>query len=204
MARLLLLRHGESTWNAEGRWQGWADPPLSDVGEAQSRAAAAWLDGLAFDAVASSDLKRARCTAAILAEALDLQVGPVELDPGLRERDVGRWSSLTADEIEAGWPGCLEAWRSGQLHRPPGGETDEAMTARITASLERLAARPARSILVVTHGGVIRLLDRTMGVGPMHPSNLCGRWLDAGRTGFSPGEEMILPDLDPQETAAIK
>ncbi|HEX8581069.1 MAG TPA: histidine phosphatase family protein, partial [Acidimicrobiales bacterium] len=80
--RVLLVRHGQSVWNAEGRWQGQLDPPLSDVGAEQARAAAAHLDGVV--AVATSDLDRARRTAEILAEALG--VGPAIVEPGLRER----------------------------------------------------------------------------------------------------------------------
>src|SRR5688572_19392365 len=89
--RLLLLRHGQSTWNADGRWQGQADPPLSPLGEEQARDAARRLAPGQFSRVLASDLRRARQTAEILADALRL---PVEVDPDLREIDVGDWQGL--------------------------------------------------------------------------------------------------------------
>lgn len=176
MARLLLLRHGQSTWNAEHRWQGTADPPLSDLGERQALRAAAWLADAApsFSAVAASDLRRSRRTAEIIAEALGL--GEIELDPALRERDVGRWSGCTTDEISARWPGELTAWRQGRLDRPPGGEDDRSLVGRVMPALERLAARPEGFVLVVTHGGAIRALERHLGVPSCTPANMCGRW----------------------------
>lgn len=103
MTRLLLIRHGQSEWNADGRWQGQADPPLTDLGRAQARHAARSLG--VVDAIVASDLQRAAETAAIIAE--ELGVGPLVLEPGLRERDAGEWSGLTRAEIERDWPGYL-------------------------------------------------------------------------------------------------
>src|SRR3954465_8515375 len=93
--RVLMVRHGQSTWNALGRWQGQADPPLSDLGRDQARAAARALG--AMDAVFAPDLHRATETAHII--ATDLGIGPVLIDERLRERDAGEWSGLTRDEI---------------------------------------------------------------------------------------------------------
>jgi len=101
VTRMLLARHGQSEWNALGRWQGQADPPLSELGRQQARAAADRLGTV--DAIVSSDLERALATAAIIAEVLG--VGPVLVEPRLRERSAGEWSGLTRDEIEADWPG---------------------------------------------------------------------------------------------------
>ena len=104
MTTILLVRHGETDWNLERRWQGHIDRPLNDVGRAQARALADRLDSEPFAAVYSSDLARARETAEIVAAAHGL---PVHLDPRLREADVGEWSGLTADEIERRYPeGC--------------------------------------------------------------------------------------------------
>ncbi|HVE47200.1 MAG TPA: histidine phosphatase family protein [Acidimicrobiales bacterium] len=176
MARLLLLRHGQSTWNAEHRWQGMADPPLSHLGEQQARRAAAWLAGAAppLSGVASSDLQRSRRTAEII--AAELVLGEVDVDPALRERDVGDWSGCTSEEIAARWPDDLRAWREGRLTRPPGGEDDASLVARVLPALERLCARPAELVLVVTHGGAIRALERHLAVPSCTPANLCGRW----------------------------
>lgn len=105
MTRLLLIRHGQSEWNADGRWQGQADPPLTDLGRAQAHHAARSLG--VVDAIVASDLQRAAETAAIISE--ELGVGPLVLDPDLRERDAGEWSGLTRAEIERDWPGYLGA-----------------------------------------------------------------------------------------------
>src|SRR5436309_8138951 len=99
-SRVLLVRHGQSEWNAVGRWQGQADPPLTDLGRQQARAAAHSLGSL--DAVFASDLQRATETAVIV--AAQLGIGPVVLDPDLRERDAGEWSGLTRDEIHERYP----------------------------------------------------------------------------------------------------
>src|SRR5688572_29468638 len=104
MASLLLVRHGQSTWNAARRWQGWADPPLSELGEEQAREAVPRLRPLGLVAVFSSDLVRARQTAAILADGLGLPFDEaVGVEPGLRERSVGEWSGLVTEEIEERW-----------------------------------------------------------------------------------------------------
>jgi broad specificity phosphatase PhoE len=185
VARLLLLRHGQSTWNAEHRWQGWADPPLSPLGEEQARAAAAEMAGVHLDGVVSSDLRRARRTAEIIADHLGL--APVEGEPGLRERDVGQWSGLTGDQIEDHWPGAVQAWRAGELTRPPGGESDRRMARRVLEVLYRLVDRPVEALLVVTHGGVLRLLDRRLGVESGPSGHLCGRWLSIDGSSLSAG-----------------
>jgi broad specificity phosphatase PhoE len=177
VTRLLLVRHGESTWNAERRWQGWADPPLSPRGEEQARQAARALAASGLTAVVCSDLQRARRTAELLGEALGL--GPPRVEPGLRERNVGEWSGLTLEEIEDRWPGALEEYRSGRYFRPPGGEDSETLVARVEAALGRVAERFAGGTpLVVAHGGVIRTLERRLALDPL-PSplpNLAGRW----------------------------
>ena len=190
-ARLLLLRHGQSEWNAEGRWQGWADPPLSSLGEAQATAAGHHLAGLGLERVATSDLDRARRTGELIAAELGL--GGIEVDGGLRERNVGEWSGLTTAEIEARWPGQIDAWRQGKLPSPPNGEAD--MVPRVLAALERIAAKGG-TWLVVTHGGVIHAVDRRLGAEPAPIYNVCGRWLEANGTTFTPGEIVVMPEVD--------
>ena len=110
--RVLLVRHGQSEWNAEGRWQGQADPPLTDLGRLQAREAAGALGTV--DAVWASDLQRAVETATVIADQLG--VGPVVVDPDLRERDAGEFSGLTRPEIAARFPGYLDDGR-GRLLR---------------------------------------------------------------------------------------
>lgn len=192
MAHLLCVRHGESTWNATKRWQGWADPPLSELGEAHAREAAARLVDVEFAAVFSSDLLRARQTAALLADGREVVVEPL-----LRERDVGDWSGLVTAEIEARWPGQIEAWRAGRIPSPPGGEDNGEFTARVVAGVERVATMvgdrgPA---LVVVHGGVVRALERAAAEDALTLPNLGGRWFDV-EPGFrlQAGEIVRLTD----------
>ena len=197
MRRLLLLRHGQSTWNAEGRWQGWADPPLSELGREQARWAAVSLLSVGFHAVVSSDLRRARETAEIVATELGL--GSVDVVPGLRERDVGAWSGLTSDEIEAKWPGQLDEWRAGQLAQIPEGEGDIA--GRVMAALDEvLVSHHGDTVLAVTHGGVIRSTERALGVEPSRVRNVGGRWVlaDDG-AALRAGEVVVLPEPDATE-----
>jgi broad specificity phosphatase PhoE len=194
---LLLLRHGQSEWNADGRWQGQADPPLSALGEEQARDAAERLRGTTFSSLVTSDLRRARRTAEILAEALGLRL---EVDPGLREIDVGDWTGLTRSQINAQWPGELAAWSEGRRESPLGGETRTQLVERARASLTRAAAgaTPGERVLVVSHGALIRNLDRALGLSPASIGNLDGRWYEAdGNGSLVPGEVVSL--ADPEE-----
>jgi probable phosphoglycerate mutase len=150
---LLLARHGETDWNSERRWQGHADRPLNEVGREQARELAETLADRAVDVVYSSDLARAHETALIVADRLGL---PVEVDPGLREVDVGDWSGRLLTEIEEVDPAGFQRWRQG--HKAwRGGESYEEMGERVVAAVLRLAARhPRQTVLIVTHGGSIR------------------------------------------------
>lgn len=187
--RLFLVRHGESTWNADGRWQGQADPPLSPLGERQTEAAVAGFTEPP-DTVWTSDLARAARTAELLAAGLGL--APPRVDARLRERDVGEWSGLTRAEIEERWPGYLAARRS-----PDGWEDDAHLAARAQAALRELAgAAPGTRILVVTHGGVIRTLERHLGGEPEPVPNLGGRWVIAHDDKLNLGERQLLIDPD--------
>jgi probable phosphoglycerate mutase len=183
--RLLLLRHGQSEWNALGRWQGQADPPLSDLGWQQARLAAAALGTV--DAIVSSDLQRATGTAMVLSEALG--VGPVVIEPDLRERDAGEWSGLTRAEIDDRWPGYL-----GEGRRPPSWEPDDALVARVLAGLRRAAALvPGGEVLVVTHGGVIYSLEAHLGIERAgYLANVGGRWIAVDGERIDPGERVVL------------
>jgi len=152
---VLIARHGQSTWNAEHRWQGHADPPLSDEGRRQAAALAELVASRGVVAVYSSDLARARETAEIAARAIGLRL---VTDPTLREINVGEWQGLTTEEIEERFP---DAWAR---HSAGGdgwlqGETHAAMSARIVAAVTRITnAHPGETILCVIHGGVIRAL----------------------------------------------
>jgi len=185
-SRILVVRHGQSTWNAAGRWQGQADPPLSAHGVEQAERAAGVIDRA--DIVWSSDLERARHTAQLIAARHGL---PVTADPRLREREAGAWTGLTRAEIEAGFPGYLDDGR-----RPDGYETDDSVAERAFAALRDLAAALAGGTgVVVSHGGVILTVERRHGIERTPIHNLEARWLVAdagGPTGFALGERVAL------------
>src|SRR3954451_14865485 len=141
-ARIALVRHGQSTWNAESRLQGQADPPLSELGRREAAALAPALAGFAAERVVTSDLRRARGTA----DAVGRRRGAP--DPAWREIDVGEWAGRPLAELP---PGQEPAWRGGHLV-PPGGEAWEELEARVADALDQLDG----TWLVVTHGGVIR------------------------------------------------
>jgi len=192
VTRLLLLRHAESEWNAQGRWQGVADPPLSAKGEAQADQAGLLLRPSGMSAMVSSDLRRARDTAARIAAALPLP-GSIGVDPGLREYDLGAWSGLTRAEIEAGWPGEIEDWRHGRLFATPGGEKRSEFVARIGAAIARVAAEHGgETVLVISHGGVISALARMLGGAPLRFTHLAGFWIESEGDGLRIGSEVSL------------
>jgi len=171
---ILLLRHARSTWNEEGRWQGWADPPLSDDGARAARAAADHDVLRPVEAVAASDLQRAVSTAALL--GADRGWPPARRYHGLRERGAGEWTGLTRAEIEAAWPDALLS----PVVEIAGGEAPAAVTARGVATLHRIAAEwPDASVLAVTHGALIRLIEGHLGAPATPVANLAGRWVTA-------------------------
>jgi broad specificity phosphatase PhoE len=182
--RFLLVRHGQSTWNADGRWQGLADPPLSEAGINQAYEAVAALGTV--DAVISSTLVRAQQTAEILATGIG--IGPVQLDPRLVESDAGVWTGLTRHQIEAQWPGWLE-----QHRRPDDFEDPIRVAARAIASLRDWAAEIGDgTAAVVTHSGVVRCLDRALGHDDAPVFNLAGRWYDVDGDHIVPGQRVQL------------
>jgi probable phosphoglycerate mutase len=186
--RVLLVRHGQSDWNAIGRWQGQADPPLSDLGRRQAREAARAIG--AVDAVWASDLQRAAETAAII--SADIGVGPVVLDPDLRERDAGEFSGLTRAEIDERFPGYLEDHR-----RPPGWEPDEHLLARALRVVHEIAlAVPGGDVLVVTHGGLVYTLESHLGARHARLANTEGRWIAVDGERMRLGDRILLADPD--------
>ena len=149
MKQLLFVRHGQSQGNAMRRLQGQANSPLSETGQAQAEMLVPMIRQLEPDRAVSSDLARARDTAAILGHA------GAALDPGWREIDVGDWSDRPIAEITAADPQAYRDWRAG-THTPPGGESWPHFRDRIQAALERLIDGEGRRPLIVCHGGVIR------------------------------------------------
>ena len=193
MTRVLLMRHGQSEWNADGRWQGQADPPLTDLGRAQAHHASRALG--VVDAIVASDLERAAETAAIISG--ELGVGPLVLDPDLRERDAGAWSGLTRREIERDWPGYLDD-EGEERRRPDGWEPDDELLARATAALLRIHRLvPGGEAIAVTHGGLIYVIEGHFGMPFERLANVGGRWLEVGDGGLERlGDRVVLVDDD--------
>jgi broad specificity phosphatase PhoE len=153
---ILLARHGETDWNREYRFQGWADPPLNATGRAQAVDLSVELMTEELAAVYSSPLRRAYETAEVVAASRGLE--PVTVD-ALREVDVGSWSGLTREEIEQRFPEQYARWLDyGQGWED--GETYEQMAERVVrAVLELAAAQGGERILAVTHGGPMRAVS---------------------------------------------
>jgi probable phosphoglycerate mutase len=181
---MLLVRHGQSEWNASGRWQGRADPPLTDLGRTQALHAARAIGMV--DAIYSSPLGRAAETAAII--GAELGVGPVIILEDLQERDAGEFSGLTRAQIDEQYPGFL-----ANGDRPPAWEHDEPLMVRTSAVLAVIAAEVGDGdVLVVTHGGVVMNLEHHLGGGRHRLANLGGRWVDRDGTRFALGDRVEL------------
>jgi len=181
----VLWRHGQTTWNAERRFQGQSDIPLDATGQAQAQRAARLLAGLRPDMIVSSDLSRAANTAAPLARL----TGPdVILDKDLRERHGGQWEGLTDTEIRARYPAEHATWN------PPDGEPTLVVADRVAGALRRIAAAVsddtrtggAGLAVVVSHGAALRLgASRLLGLpeevfGALGPLSNCS-WSVVGQ-----------------------
>jgi broad specificity phosphatase PhoE len=139
---LLLVRHGETDWNAEGRLQGHTDRPLNEHGRRQAKDLAERLAGEGADAIYASDLLRAKATAEIIGTRLGL---PVVIDADLREKNWGNWEGLTGDE---------------RIHVEFEGESTQAHRERMLRAVRRIVERhPGQRVVVVTHGGSLRRIQ---------------------------------------------
>lgn len=157
--RVLLWRHGRTTWNVEHRFQGQADPPLDEVGRGQSDTAAALLAAFSPVAVVSSDLVRAVETARPLADLLEL---PINLDPRLRERSLGRWEGLTRDEVGRLHPEEYAHWLAGREDCQFGSEPRDVLGERAVAALTDTVGE---TVVLVTHSATaIALTGRLLGL----------------------------------------
>lgn len=152
--RLILVRHGQTEWNREGRYQGRVDTDLSATGWQQARALGERLADSGARTLVSSPLRRARDTAVCIGHTLRLDVG---FDERLCELAYGDWEGLTQAEVKARWPDALRRWKHApDLHPPEGGEPLPAAADRVRRCLDELATAPT-PVLAVTHAGVIRL-----------------------------------------------
>jgi broad specificity phosphatase PhoE len=148
--RIVCLRHGQTLWNVEQRFQGHSDIPLDETGVAQAARAASLLASLRPTLIVSSDLQRANDTALALARVVGLDVA---VDKDFRERGGGQWEGLTREEIAARWPEEYAAWEA------PEGEPVTDVAARVAAAMRRWSARLEGDglLVVASHGAALRL-----------------------------------------------
>lgn len=183
MTQLCLVRHGQTDWNLEGRYQGQSDVPLNQNGLMQAESLVEKLNGQAFAAVYSSDLTRARQTAEPPAKRLGLSV---HLEPRLREINQGEWEGVLVDDIKARY---AEIWSQRTVDpanvRPPGGETVGEVAARVYAALDDIARlHPDGNVLIVSHGlSIATAICRARGipVGQAYtviPDNVQPVWME--------------------------
>ncbi len=176
---ILLIRHGQTDWNAQGRWQGHRDIPLNEMGQAQAAALAKRLADWSIQAVYSSDLKRAAMTAVPLATALNQQ--PI-FTPIWRERDVGDFSGLTGTEAREKYPDVWDAMKNGLLN-PPNGESSLKLRVRAVAAYEQVVAKHAgEMVAVISHGGTLaNVIAHVLEI----PPERYGRFRLSGNAGLS-------------------
>jgi|TARA_B100000073_G_scaffold254431_1_gene214451 broad specificity phosphatase PhoE len=168
----ILVRHGESVSNTEGRVQGQEDVALSQLGEAQAKALAQWSvkqfskTREAIDEIWSSPLIRAQCTAVRIAEALGL---PLSIDERLSELHAGIFQGHLWVDLEKKFPKALALWREGTMdYAIPGGESRAQLAERGCQVLESLASRAANRMIIVAHGGILTAALGRL-VGKAHP-----------------------------------
>ncbi|KAF1049520.1 histidine phosphatase family protein [Xylophilus sp.] len=164
MTELILIRHGETDWNRELRFQGQLDVPLNATGLEQARRVAERLAGEAADHLVTSDLIRTRQTALPVLATLLPQL-PIDTltDAALREQHFGIAEGLRTQDVERDHADAWLRWRAFRADSGmPGGETTREFHARVTAALQRIAAAyPKQKLVVVTHGGVLDMVWRT-------------------------------------------
>ncbi|GAC66295.1 histidine phosphatase family protein [Gordonia soli] len=166
--RLILLRHGQTDYNAGGRMQGQLDTDLTELGVRQAKSAADALADRGPLLIRSSDLRRARDTA----EALAVRTGlTVDTDERLRETHLGDWQGLTHGDVDEAMPGARRTWRDDASWTPPNGESRIDVARRATPVVDELVAeldewgsgdRPEAPVVLVAHGGVIAAMTAAL------------------------------------------
>jgi probable phosphoglycerate mutase len=167
MRRLVMLRHGQTEFNAGSRMQGQLDTDLTDLGRAQAVAAAEVLAKRQPLAIVSSDLRRAHETAMSLGERCGM---PVQVDTRLRETHLGDWQGLTHSQVDDIAPGARLAWRDDARWAPHGGESRIDVAGRSRPLVAELVAgepewgadEPERPVVLVAHGGLIAALTAAL------------------------------------------
>ncbi|MBI2975399.1 MAG: histidine phosphatase family protein [Chloroflexi bacterium] len=203
MTLLCLIRHARSTWNADGRVQGQADPPLDDVGRAQAHALGKHLRHETFDALYCSPLARARETAAIVTG--HMPAPPIiRFDDRLKERDFGKWTGLTGSEVDAAV--ALNPDQDWRLLGPPGGEARGQIVARAEAVFsEIIAAHLDQKIAVVSHGGLLAAyMGHLLGVPLEKQTYFSFHNTALARVRIEPGRLTLLTLNDDRHLESVK
>lgn len=186
-ASLVLIRHGQTRWNREGRWQGQANPPLNALGRRQAQRAATELHSRELEHLYSSDLRRALETAHIIGAELGIAVIP---DARLREINLGRWQGMLSTDIQAQYPDEFRRWHESPLTvRPPDGEDVHTLAARVLEAVSEIALRhPGQRVGIVAHELPIAVvLAHVGGVDLAQLRQLIpatGTWEEAAWTGI--------------------
>ena len=161
--RLVLVRHGVTDWNREGRFQGHLDPPLSDAGRREAILVGRRLAAdpeLRPARILSSSLDRALQTAVAIGEAAGVAAAP---DPRLIEIGQGDWEGHTSQELEASDPDGYRAWREASgIRQPPNGEPLEHATARVVSVLDEIGDAGPSPACLVSHGGTLRIMAHVL------------------------------------------
>ena len=165
MLHLMLVRHGETEWNVQRRYQGQSDVPLSEIGNQQAESIAGRLAGQEIDAIYASDLKRAWQTAQVIAAQIGLDVIS---EPRLRELKFGILEGLTFEEAEEKYPEMITAWLDDFNNTPERAETIDMFNARIVSLLDDLKRKhDEQVVLLVGHGGSLsEILRVVLGLSP--------------------------------------
>ncbi len=157
MTKVIYVRHGETAWNIDGKYQGQTDVELSEKGKAQAEKLAKDFPVSHIKAIYASDLKRAAVTAEFIARQLNV---PVHLTPNLRELNFGKWEGLTYDQIVTEWPEAIHTFfdRPDQLSIPEG-ETFQVLQQRAMREIREICREnPGETVCVVAHGAILRTI----------------------------------------------
>jgi probable phosphoglycerate mutase len=208
MTELILIRHGETDWNRELRFQGQVDVALNDIGHEQARRLAQRLAGEAAHSLYASDLLRTQQTAQPLAQQIGL---PILADAALREQSFGIVDGMRVDDIKVQHPQAWAQWLC--FHEDgcmPEGETTRQFHTRVMQAVGRLAlAHPGQTLMVVTHGGVLDMIYRTarsLGLGGPRQSEIPNAGLnrvrlrEGGIDILAWADVAHLADMPPQPT----
>ena len=154
---LILIRHGETPYNRDRRYQGHRDTPLTKKGKRQAKEIAIRLRNESLDAIYSSDIKRTRYTAKVINGYYSLKINIL---PQLREIDFGDWEGKTHNEIRREWKGLLDEWENEPSKiKISRGESIKDLAERVRTTIKKIISdHPGQRIAIITHGGPIRII----------------------------------------------